>query len=201
MIKNIVFDLGGVLIDWNPKYLYRKIFSTEQQVEWFLDNICTGAWNSGQDEGRLMEEATKILVDQHPQYAPEITAYYQRWTEMLNGHLEGTLNILETLKTQGTHRLFALTNWSGESFPTALEMFDFLHWFEGIVVSGDEKLIKPDSRIYQLLFERFKIKPEESIFIDDSLKNVEAARELGMVSIHFVKPELLKHQLEEMGVL
>jgi 2-haloacid dehalogenase len=120
MIKNIVFDLGGVLIDWNPKYLYRKIFSTEQQVEWFLDNICTVAWNSGQDEGRSMEEATRILVDQHPQYAAEITAYYQRWTEMLNGHLEGTLNILEAIETNGTHRLLALTNWSGESFPTAL---------------------------------------------------------------------------------
>jgi 2-haloacid dehalogenase len=201
MIKNVVFDLGGVLIDWNPKYLYRKIFSTEQQVEWFLDNICTGVWNSGQDEGRSMEEATKILVDQHPQYTLEISAYYQRWTEMLNGPLEGTKKILETLKANGTHRLLALTNWSAESFPTALEMFDFLHWFEGIVVSGDEKLIKPDPRIYQLLFERYKIKPEESIFIDDSIMNVEAASKLGMNGIHFVKPELLKHKLEEVGVL
>ncbi|GJM30931.1 MAG: hydrolase [Cyclobacteriaceae bacterium] len=201
IIKNVVFDLGGVLIDWNPKYLYRKIFSSEQQVDWFLDNVCTGEWNSKQDEGRTMAEATKSLVDRYPEYTMEITSYYQRWTEMLNGQIEGTVRILETLRSNSDHRLLALTNWSGESFPTALKMFDFLNWFEGIVVSGDEKLIKPDHRIYQVLFERYRINPENSVFIDDSEKNVEASRELGMTGIHFVNPESLKLQLTEVGVI
>jgi len=200
-IKNIVFDLGGVLVDWNPRYLYKKIFETEQEVDWFLSNICTSQWNAHQDAGRTLEEATRFLVDRHPEYTSEITAYYERWTEMLNGHIEGTVQILQKLKNLDSHRLLALTNWSGETFPTALDMFDFLHWFEGIVVSGDEKLIKPDSRIYQLLFDRYRIKPEESVFIDDSLQNITTAKELGMAGIHFQDPPQLVGHLKELGVL
>lgn len=199
-VKNIVFDLGGVLVDWNPRYLYKKIFETENEIDWFLTNICNGQWNSLQDAGRTLEEATRVLTERHPEFTPEIRAYYDRWTEMLNGHIVGTVQILEKLKSQDSHRLLALTNWSGETFPTALEMFDFLHWFEGIVVSGDEKLIKPDHRIYQLLFNRYGIVPQESVFIDDSLANIEAARELGMKGIHFTGPDDLERQLEKLGV-
>lgn len=188
-------------MDWNPRYLYRKIFNTPDEVEWFLDNICTSEWNAQQDQGRSLEAATQYLVERHPEHTAEITAYYDRWTEMLNGHIEGTLQLLADLKQKDRHRLLALTNWSGETFPTALELFDFLHWFEGIVVSGDEKMMKPDPRIYQLLFERYGLNPEESIFIDDSPRNVEAARELGMTGIHFKDPQGLEKQLKVVGVL
>ena len=200
-IKNIVFDLGGVLVDWNPRYLYNKIFDKQEEVDWFLNNICTSHWNAQQDAGRTMEEATSMLVERHPEYTSEIQAYYNRWTEMLNGPVQGSVQILEDIMNRGNHRLLALTNWSGETFPTALEMFDFLHWFEGIVVSGDEKLIKPDRRIFQLMFRRHQVEPQHSIFIDDSLPNVKAARELGMRALHFTDPDTLKQQLKEHGVM
>ncbi len=200
-IKNIVFDLGGVLVDWNPRYLYRKVFDSEEKVTWFLENVCTNEWNGQQDAGRTLNEATEVLVEQKPEYANEIRAYYQRWTEMLNGPIEGTLKILEQLRSQNGHRLLALTNWSQETFPTALELFDFLHWFEGIVVSGDEKLIKPDPSIYKVLFKRSQVEPHESIFIDDSLVNVTASRALGMHALHFQDPEQLKRELKEFGVI
>jgi len=201
MIKNIIFDLGGVLVDWNPRYLYRKIFDSEEQIEWFLENICTGEWNAQQDAGRGLDQATAILVAQHPEHSKDIEAYYQRWTEMLNGSIDGTVVLLEQLRRGGAHKLLALTNWSQQTFPTALELFDFLHWFEGIVVSGDEKLIKPDHRIYQVLFERYRIDPRESVFIDDSLPNIEAARELGLIGIHFKGPGELEQELRNLGVL
>jgi 2-haloacid dehalogenase len=200
-IKNIIFDLGGVLVDWNPRYLYKKIFETEKEIDWFLTNICNSQWNSLQDAGRTLEEATRFLVVRHPEYTAEINAYYERWTEMLNGHIEGTVQILEKLKTQDSHQLLALTNWSSETFPTALEMFDFLYSFKGIVVSGDEKLIKPDHRIYQLLFNRYGIAPQESVFIDDSPANIEAAQDLGMRGILFTGPDDLEKQLNAINVL
>ncbi len=200
-IKNIVFDLGGVLVDWNPRYLYEKIFNTEEEMDWFLGNICTSDWNSKQDAGRTIAEATQILLARHPEYEREIRAYYDRWTEMFSGQIEGTVQILDRLKQRGNYRLLALTNWSGETFPTARKLFNFLSWFEGIVVSGDEKLIKPDLRIYQLLFERYGIEPEQSIFIDDTLSNVETANLLGMTALHFTDPMMLELRLKQKGIL
>ena len=199
-IKNIVFDLGGVLVDWNPRYLYEKIFDTTEEVDWFLNNICTSDWNAQQDAGRTMEEATKWLVDRHPEYEAEIKAYYARWTEMFNGHIDGTVEILSNLLETGAYRVLALTNWSGETFPTALQLFDFLHWFEGIVVSGDEKLIKPDHRIYHRLFNRYHLTPQESVFIDDSLPNIITARKLGMYGIHFKNPDQLTAELRHLEI-
>jgi 2-haloacid dehalogenase len=200
-VKNIVFDLGEVLVDWNPRYLYEKIFDTPEEVDWFLNNICTSEWNAQQDAGRTMEEATRWLVDRHREHEAEIRAYYSRWTEMFSGQIDGTVEILSNLLETGAYRVLALTNWSGETFPTALQIFDFLHWFEGIVVSRDEKLIKPDPRIYQVLFQRYQLNPSQSLFIDDSLPNVKAASELGMQALHFTNPATLKYQLEEYGVL
>ena len=200
-IKNIVFDLGGVLVDWNPRYLYRKIFNTEAEVDWFLEYICTGEWNAQQDAGRTMAEATQLLLERHPEHQHEIIAYYDRWTEMFSGPIEGTVQILDELKAKSDYRLLALTNWSAETFPTALKLFDFFSWFEGIVVSGDEKLIKPDHRLYQVLFDRYDIQPQETVFIDDTLPNVYAAAELGVRSIHFSSPEQLQLDLRDTGVL
>lgn len=200
-INTIIFDLGGVLIDWNPRYLYRKIFKTEEEVTWFLENICTSEWNDQQDAGRSFEEATEELIRQHPEWVVPIRAWYGRWQETINGSLPGTVEILAHFKNNSKHRLYALTNWSEQTFPWALDNFEFLHWFEGIVVSGIEKTRKPFPEFYQLLFDRYKIIPGESLFIDDNIKNIEGAKAVGLNTIHFQSPEKLRKELIEMGLL
>ena len=139
----IIFDLGAVLIDWNPRYLYRKIFKTEEEISWFLENICTSEWNDEQDAGRSFKEATEVLIAKHPEWEIPIRAWHERWQETIPGPIQGTVDILKTIKESKKYRLYALTNWSAETFPWALDNFDFLHWFEGIVVSGIEKKRKP----------------------------------------------------------
>lgn len=201
MIKNIVFDLGGVLIDWNPKYVFRTIFDDEEKVNWFLDNICTMEWNVQQDAGRTLQEATDILSTQYPNYKLEIEAYYGRWTEMLGGPIDGTVAILKNLIDNYEYRLIALTNWSAETFPHALERYLFLQWFEGIVVSGDEKCIKPNPEIYNILFDRYNLIPEECIFIDDNKKNIEAGRQLKMEGILFEGAEALTKSLQLKNIM
>lgn len=201
IIDTVIFDLGGVLIDWNPHRLYKKIFEDEKERNYFLTEVCSPDWNAEQDAGRPLAEATQILLDQFPDYKNEIKAYYDRWTEMLGGEIQGTVKILEHLHRVKTHKLFALTNWSHETFPYALENFPFLQLFEGILVSGDEKLKKPDAEIYHLTLKRFKIIPQHAVFIDDSLKNIEAANILGINGIHFQSPEQLKRDLEVFGIL
>lgn len=200
-INTVVFDLGGVLIDWNPEYVYRQIFEDEAERRYFLTEVCSPHWNEQQDAGRTLQEATAWLVERFPDYEPQIRAYYGRWQEMLGGAIPETVDILNQLRDQASHRLLALTNWSAETFPTALEMFDFLHHFEGILVSGEEKLIKPDPRIYQLLISRYGLNPGESLFIDDNPKNVEGARAVGLHAVHFQSPGQLRKALEEWGIL
>lgn len=194
----IIFDLGGVLIDWNPRYVYRQIFDSEEKIDWFLSEITYYEWNVRQDAGRPLAEATEELVAKFPEWEAEIRAYYGRWEEMLGGPIEGTVDILRQLKEAGTHRLLALTNWSAETFPVALERYDFLAWFEGIVVSGTEKLVKPDSRLYQILLDRYQVDPKRSIFLDDSLPNVKGAEDLGIRGIHFSSPAQLKIDLDRL---
>ena len=200
MIKTIIFDLGGVLINWDPRNMYRKIFSDEEEMEYFLANVCTMAWNEEQDGGRTWEEAINLLTPQFPKYKSEIAAYRERWVEMLDGSIQGTVDILKQLKASKQYRIYALTNWSGETFPTALELFDFLQLFEGILVSGDENLKKPDPKIYQLILDRYNIEAGEAVFIDDSARNVKAAKEMGIASIQFESPEALKTALKEYGI-
>ena len=200
-IETIIFDLGGVLIDWNPFYLYRKIFNTDEEIQDFLDHICTFHWNEQQDAGRPLQEATEILIAQHPQHESNIRAYYGRWEEMLGGPIHDTVSILKSIHQQGKHALYALTNWSHETFPIAQERYDFLQLFEGILVSGEEKMKKPDSRIYQLIIDRYKIEPSTALFIDDNLRNVEAARDIGIQAIHFQSPQLLSDLLIKKNAL
>lgn len=197
MIDTIIFDLGGVLIKWDPRNLYRKIFSDESEMNYFLENICTMDWNEQQDAGRTWEEATQVLAPHFPKYKAEIQAYSQRWEEMLMGPINGTVDILKKLKLENKHQIVALTNWSRETFPIALERYDFLQLFEGILVSGDEMMKKPDPKIYELILERYNIQADQSIFIDDSLKNVKAAREVGIHAIHFQSPQQLQEALKE----
>jgi 2-haloacid dehalogenase len=195
-INTIIFDLGGVLIDWNPRYLYRKIFKTEEQVTWFLENICTSEWNDQQDGGRSFEEATKELMEKYPEHRESIAAWYGRWQETISGPIEETVTILKEIKDSRKFRLYALTNWSAETFPWALENFEFLHWFEGIVVSGVEKCRKPLPEFFQILFDRYHINPSEAIFIDDNIRNIEGANILGLNTITFKSPEQLLRELE-----
>jgi 2-haloacid dehalogenase len=196
-----VFDLGGVLVDWNPRYLFRKLFDGDDvAMERFLTDVCGHDWNLAQDAGRPFAEACALLADRHPAQRHLIEAYHQRWPEMLGGPIDGTVDILRELKERGTP-LYALTNWSAETFPIALGLYDFLHWFEGTVVSGVEKLVKPDSRIYRLLLERYGIDPADAVYIDDNKANAGAAAELGLHGIHFTGPDALRDDLECVGLL
>ena len=197
-IDTVIFDFGGVLIDWNPRHLFKKVFSDEQEMELFLKEICTDDWNVEQDRGRLLKEGTALLVEQYPEKAELIRMYYDRWPEMLNGTIEGTVDILKTLKHR--YKIYGLTNWSAETFPIALERYDFFKLLDGIVVSGTEKLIKPGLEIFNLLIERFKINPQNAVFIDDNRKNIEAAKTLDFKTVHFENPLQLKQALTVLGV-
>jgi 2-haloacid dehalogenase len=200
-ISTIIFDLGGVLIDWNPRYLYRKLFKTEDEITWFLDNICTTEWNDEQDAGRSWQVATDLLISKHPEHKDAIEAWYSRWQETIQGPVEGTVDVLKEIRDLQRYRLYALTNWSAETFPWALDNFPFLHWFEGIVVSGVEKCRKPFPQIYHILFDRFAIVPGQALFIDDNIKNIEAARALGLHTIHFTSAGQLKKDLSLRNIL
>lgn len=200
-IDTIIFDLGGVLIDWNPRYLYRKIFNTEEEITWFFENICTLAWNDEQDAGRSFEDATNDLLAKHsPAWEVPIRAWYGRWQETINGPLHGTVDILKQFRERKEHRLYALTNWSAESFPWALDNFEFLHWFEGIVVSGVEKTRKPFPEFYKILFDRYAIDPTRALFIDDNVKNIVGANAVGLHTIHFQSPEQLNEELKRFNI-
>ncbi|MGB5666337.1 MAG: HAD family phosphatase [Maribacter sp.] len=200
-IEAIIFDLGGVLIDWNPKYLYREVFNgNEEKVDWFLSNICTSEWNVEHDAGRPLKVGTELLLDQYPEYEDWIKIYYDRWVDMLGGTLDETVALLNALKQTNKYQLYALTNWSAETFPIALERFDFLNKFEGIVVSGAEKTRKPFPRIYEILLDRYQIKPEKAVFIDDNFENVLAAEKVGINGIHFKSVTQLMKELKAMNI-
>ena len=200
-IDTIIFDLGAVLIDWNPRYLYRKIYKTEAEIDWFLENICTHDWNEKQDAGRSFEEATEELLALHPQHEVAIRAWYGRWQETMNGPIQGTVDIFRELKESGHYKIYALTNWSAETFPWALKKFEFLHWFDGIVVSGVEKTRKPFPDFFQILFDRHAINPATALFIDDNLRNIEGGQALGLPGIHFLSPTQLREELQTLKVI
>lgn len=198
--KAVVFDLGGVLIDWDPRYLYRKLLADEAAVEEFLATVCTPEWNAEQDRGRPFAEGVAELVERYPVHAAAITAYHERWTEMLGGDIGGTVELLAELRATGV-ALYALTNWSAETFGIARERFEFLSWFDGVLVSGEERIIKPDPAIFRLLLDRFGLDPQATFYVDDSPVNVAAARELGFDAVRFTEPERLRRDLETRGLL
>ncbi|GAB3920571.1 HAD family hydrolase [Mucilaginibacter myungsuensis] len=201
MTKAIVFDLGAVLIDWNPHHLYKQLFASEDEMKYFLSNITTMDWNEEQDMGRSLQEGTDILVAQHPEHEANIRAYYGRWEEMLGGVIEGTEKIFQQLKASGKYEMLALSNWSAETFVIAQERYEVLNQFDGVVVSGIEKTRKPFPEFYQIMLDRYQLKPEECLFIDDNLRNVKAAEAMGIPSILFVGAEELGGELRERGIL
>ena len=197
---NVVFDIGNVLLHWDPRALYRKIFATEEEVEWFLANVCTSAWNLEQDRGRSFEDAIAEAVSRHPGHAQAIAAYHHRWEETLTHVIDGTVDILLELKDQGTP-LYAITNWHQDKFRQTRARYDFLQHFRDIAVSGDEGVIKPDPAIYRLLLERNGLNASDCLFIDDSPKNVAGAEAVGMKAHHFTSPQSLRARLIAEGVL
>jgi 2-haloacid dehalogenase len=197
----IIFDLGGVLIDWNPEYLYLDIFGGDRvKMNAFFELVCTMDWNENQDAGYPLAQATEDRIALFPEYEILIKKYYGQWEEMLGEAISGSVQVLKKLIENPNFRVVALTNWSAETFPVALKRFDFLHWFEGIVVSGTEKTRKPYSEIYQITLDRFNIDPSEALFIDDNLRNIKGAKALGINGIHFSTPEELIKDLNNFKI-
>jgi 2-haloacid dehalogenase len=197
----IVFDLGGVLIDWNPRYLYRKLFDGQTEaMEEFLATVCTQAWNEEQDAGRPFAEACASLKLVHPHKAQLIDPWFRRYDEMLAGPISGSVDILTKLNARSVP-LYALSNWSAETFPAALKRFEFLTWFRGVMLSGEVKLLKPDPRIFKLFLETFAIDPALTVYIDDRGPNVEAAIAFGMHGIQFTDAAALRNELISLGLI
>jgi 2-haloacid dehalogenase len=197
----VVFDLGGVLIDWNPRYLYRSIFDgDDERMEWFLANVTTSEWNHEQDRGRTWAEAIAVLIARHPEYADQIRAYQERWTEMLGGPHDDTVELLARLREQGV-RLLALTNWSAETFAHATDRYPFLGWFEGVVVSGREGIAKPDEGIFRILLDRYQLDPVRTLYVDDHMPNVRTAARLGFDALLFTGAADLEHELDRRDLL
>ena len=195
----VVFDVGNVLIRWDPLLVYREMIPDDVKRTWFMQNVCTAAWNIEQDRGRSWEEAVALLVAAHPEWEAEIRAYDERWHEAVPGVIEDSVAVLAELKARG-EKVYAITNFSREKWAECLIRFPFLQSFDGVVVSAHERVIKPDPEIYQILFQRYGLVAGDCIFIDDSAKNIETARKVGMKAVHFVEPIDLRLELRKLGV-
>lgn len=184
-IKNVVFDFGGVLLDWNPRYFYKSIFNDDQKMEYFLQNIATSTWNAQMDKGRSFEECMKELAEEYPEYKDPIMLYRKGWETMLKGPIESGMRVLDAVMNAQKFKVYGLTNWSAETFPGTFNKYKFLQKFEGIVVSGEEQMIKPEKGIYLTLIERYNLVPEETFFMDDNIQNVETALSRGINAVQF----------------
>jgi 2-haloacid dehalogenase len=196
-----IFDFGGVLIDWDPRYLYRKLFDENPEaMERFLKEVDFYSWNARQDEGRTFTKGVEELCERFPHYRDLIQAYDRRWDESIAGPIPGTLAILRTLREM-SYPLYGLSNWSVEKFELVQHKYEMFGWFEMILVSGEVKVIKPNPRIFGIMLERIERNPEECLLVDDSIQNVEVARQLGFQTIHFRSPEQLLDELRQRRLL
>ena len=194
MFKNIIFDYGGVLLDWNPHYLYDPYFGDVEKAEWFLTHICTYEWNAQHDNGKPVAEGTAELISEHPEWEKEIRMYYDDFMKMMGGQIPGMEELVKELKAKG-YRIFGLSNWSVETFALVRHVYPVLDLMEDMVISGIERVMKPDHRIFELALQRFGIKAEETVFIDDNPSNVRAANEVGIKGILFRSKEQLISEL------
>jgi 2-haloacid dehalogenase len=198
-INTIIFDFGGVLIDWNPRYMYRDEFEESSEMEHFLSNVCTDEWNLQQDKGRSLVEGTRILQHKFPEHVAKIQLYYDQWEKMIKGDIPQNVILLQKLKEK--YKLYGLTNWSAETFPIVFEQYSFFKLFDGIVISGEEKLIKPDKKIFELMLERYHLEANHSLFIDDNKNNIQAAKEMGFATIHVQEKTDLNSELRTLGLM
>jgi len=198
-IDTIIFDFGGVLIDWNPRYMYRDEFEESSAMEQFLSEVCTDDWNLQQDKGRSLAEGTRILQERFPEHAAKIRLYYDQWEKMVKGDIPQNVALLQKLKEK--YKLYGLTNWSAETFPIVFKRYSFFQLFDGIVVSGQENLIKPDKKIFELMLEHYHLEAENALFIDDNINNINAAKELGFSTIHVQEKTDLQMELSAWGLI
>ncbi len=197
-IDTIIFDLGGVLVDWNPMYVYTQEFNGDtEKAQWFLENVCTPKWNIEQDGGRTIEEAIKLKIEEFPQYESLIRLYYDKWHLMFSGAIEENVTLFQELKASKKYKIYALTNWSAEKWDKALELFPFLNDFDGVVVSGIEKTRKPFAKIYEIILGRYNIIPNKAVFIDDNWENVKKAKKFGIHAIQCKNPLQVKEELRK----
>lgn len=199
-IDTVIFDLGGVLVDWNPQNLYKKVFDTQEEIDWFLDNVCTSEWNIEQDAGRTIVEANAMKIAEFPKYEKQILMFYNRWEEMFSGAIDVNVTILQSLITNPNYKVYALTNWSAEKWEEGKQLFPFLNDFDDVIVSGQEKMRKPFDEIYQLIIKRFHINPKTAVFIDDNYENTVASTRNGIQAIHFTSSTKLALKLTQIGV-
>jgi HAD superfamily hydrolase (TIGR01509 family) len=196
--RNIVFDVGNVLIEWDPRHLFRKLFDDAARMEWFLANVFTSAVNVECDRGLAFADAVAMLTARHPEHAEAIRAFDARWPEMVPGAIAGSVALLDEVRRKGIPD-YAITNFSREKFPLAAERFAFLRGFRMVVVSGEEGLVKPDRAIFELFLSRARLDAADCVFIDDSAANVAGARDAGMHALHFRDPSALRGDLRALG--
>lgn len=199
MVNTVIFDFGGVLVDWNPHYLYDPYFGSREKADWFLANICNSAWNVQMDGGKPFAEGIAELVAQYPEWEKEIRMYRGEWLKMMGGQIPGMQTIVEELKANGC-RVYGLTNWAADTFALVRHTYPVFGLLDGIVVSSEEKVAKPNPRIFRILLERYHVNPEEAAFIDDNMPNIEAAKVLGLHTILFRSAEQLRKALRELNV-
>ena len=198
MIKTVIFDFGGVLVDWNPHYLYDPYFGSREKADWFLTHICNSAWNVQMDGGKPFAQGIAELVAQHPEWEKEIRMYRSEWLKMMGEQIPDMQTLVADLKAHG-YRLYGLTNWAADTFALVRDQYPVFALLDGIVVSGEEKVAKPDLRIFRILLERYKVNPKEAVFIDDNIPNIEAARQVGLQTIYFLSAKQLREEMYKRG--
>ena len=191
-----LFDLGGVFFDWDPNHFYKNVFENIEEREFFLAEVCNDQWNVQQDAGRSIAEAELELIPKFPHYEKEIKMYYKNHRKMIRGVFEESVNILKKLKDKN-YDCYVLSNWSAETFEGMTDDYPFLKLFDGLLISGEDKLIKPDHAIYQLARDRFNLNPEETVFIDDRRENIEAAKGLDFKTIHLTDPKNIEIEINQ----
>lgn len=199
-IQAIIFDFGNVLLEWNPRRVYRRYFQNEEEMEQFLHDVNFMDWNLQQDKGRSFAEGVAVLSKEFPHYAELIQVYHDNWIHSIGESLTGTIEIMKRLKKAG-YQLYGLSNWSAETFPLARERYDFFNLLDDIVISGDVGTVKPDPEIFEIMLERIGRPASECLFIDDAPSNIEAAQKMGFATIHFQSPEQMERQLHRLDVL
>ena len=191
-----LFDLGGVFFDWDPHHFYKDIFDKDDESKYFLTEVCSEEWNIKQDAGRTIEEAESELIPKFPHYEREIKMYYKNHRKMIRGIFNLSINVLEKLKKQN-YECYVLSNWSAETFAGMIDDYPFLKLFDGLLISGEDKLMKPNMAIYELAINRFNLMPQKTVFIDDKLENIEAAKIIHLNTIHLVDPNKIELEVDK----